>query len=120
MAAITTEALVRDFDGVAAVDGLDLEIGGGEIYEKPVGWINVAAEGRGIGVHDQLRVVLGYVGARLVDGACIDVPLRREDIGDDGLVTSSSARARIAVAVDALRQAGASGPRSSTAGGTDR
>ena len=32
MAAITTDALVRNFDGVAAVDGLDLEIREGEIY----------------------------------------------------------------------------------------
>src|SRR5688500_5402912 len=31
-AAITTEALVRSFGGVPAVDGLDLEIGQGEIY----------------------------------------------------------------------------------------
>jgi len=30
--AIVTEALVRSFDGLAAVDGLDLDIGRGEIY----------------------------------------------------------------------------------------
>src|SRR3989442_12625384 len=30
--AITTEALVRTFDGVPAVDGLDLDIRQGEIY----------------------------------------------------------------------------------------
>src|SRR5438270_4528281 len=30
--AITTEGLVRNFDGVAAVDGLDLDIRRGEIY----------------------------------------------------------------------------------------
>jgi ABC-2 type transport system ATP-binding protein len=32
MSAITTEGLVRSFDGVAAVDGLDLDIRQGEIY----------------------------------------------------------------------------------------
>ena len=32
VAAITTEGLVRSFEGRAAVDGLDLEIGEGEIY----------------------------------------------------------------------------------------
>src|SRR6184192_1622506 len=32
MPAITTEALVRTFDGAAAVDGLDLDIRQGEIY----------------------------------------------------------------------------------------
>jgi ABC-type branched-subunit amino acid transport system ATPase component len=30
--AIRTEALVRDFDGVRAVDGVDLQIPAGEIY----------------------------------------------------------------------------------------
>ena len=84
---------------------LDWTVGGGEIYEKPVGWINVAAEGRGVAVHQQLRVVLGYVGARFVDDACIDLPLRRDDVDGDGLVTSPSARARIAAALHTLRQA---------------
>src|SRR5947208_4155685 len=32
MSAITTERLVRTFDGVSAVDGVDLDIGEGEIY----------------------------------------------------------------------------------------
>src|SRR3954470_21743027 len=32
MSAITTEGLVRSFDGKAAVDGLDLDIREGEIY----------------------------------------------------------------------------------------
>jgi ABC-2 type transport system ATP-binding protein len=32
MSAITTEGLVRSFDGVAAVDGLDLDIRRGEVY----------------------------------------------------------------------------------------
>src|SRR5207248_2616663 len=32
MPAITAQGLVRSFDGVAAVDGLDLDIGQGEIY----------------------------------------------------------------------------------------
>src|SRR5262245_48074256 len=31
-AAITTEKLVRAFDGVTAVDGIDLDVGQGEIY----------------------------------------------------------------------------------------
>src|SRR5581483_2560142 len=41
---------------------LDWTVGGGEMYGKPVGWINVAAEGRGSGAAEHLAIVLGYVG----------------------------------------------------------
>src|SRR5215218_923375 len=39
---------------------LDWGVGGGELYEKPVGWINVSALGGAAGAHAALRVVLGY------------------------------------------------------------
>jgi chromate reductase len=42
---------------------LDWTVGGGEIYGKPVGWVNVAVGGRGTGAEDHLAMVLRYVGA---------------------------------------------------------
>ncbi len=58
---------------------LDWTVGGGQLYGKPVAWVDVANPGRGGGAQAQLRTVLGYVGARVVDDACVHVPLVRGD-----------------------------------------
>ncbi len=52
---------------------LDWTVGGGEIYGKPVGWINVAMGGRGTGAEEHLAMVLRYVGAVAVEQACLVV-----------------------------------------------
>ena len=64
---------------------LDWCVGGIEINEKPVGWVNVANEGRGRNAHDQLRIVLGYVNAHIVEDACIDGPGGRDDAASRAL-----------------------------------
>ena len=76
----------------------------------PVAWINVsgpAAPSGGADAHDSLRKVLGYTGAVIVEEACVRVPLARSDIGEDGLVEPSEARAQIVAAVSALAAASA-------------
>jgi chromate reductase len=45
---------------------LDWTVGGGELYGKPVAWVNVAGPGRGTGADATLATVLGYVGARIL------------------------------------------------------
>jgi chromate reductase, NAD(P)H dehydrogenase (quinone) len=75
---------------------LDWTVGGGEIYRKPAAWINVAAPGRGKGAEDALALVLGYVGAAIVDAACRRVPVDRAAIGPDGTVTDPQFTAQIA------------------------
>jgi hypothetical protein len=77
-------------------------VGGGEIYGKPVAWINVAAPGRGKGAEDTLAVVLGYVGAAIIDAACRRIPLDRAAIGPDGTVTDPEFKAQISQVCDAL------------------
>jgi NAD(P)H-dependent FMN reductase len=87
---------------------LDWTVGGGQTYEMPVAWINVsgkAAPSGGADAHDSLRKVLGYTGSRIVDEACLRVPLARDDVGEDGLITPPTARARIAAAIRALAAA---------------
>jgi NAD(P)H-dependent FMN reductase len=74
---------------------LDWTVGGMEVQGKPVGWLNVAAEGRGRGAHDALRTVLGYVGADIVEGACVEVSVPRTGVDD-------AIRERLLVAVRAL------------------
>ena len=75
---------------------LDWTVGGGEIYGKPVAWINVAAEGRGLQAEESLATVLGYVGAQPIESACVRLPVARGAIGPDGLVSDVEIRARLA------------------------
>ena len=82
---------------------LDWTVGGGEMDGKPVAWINVAARGRGQGAEDTLRLVLGYVGAVIVDAACQRIPVDRAAIGPDGTVTDPEFTAQIGHVWNALR-----------------
>jgi NAD(P)H-dependent FMN reductase len=82
---------------------LDWCVGGTVLTDKPVGWVNVAADTRrGGGAAATLATVLGYVQARVVDAACVHIPVDRTDVGADGLITSPSIRAAIAATVSDL------------------
>lgn len=65
---------------------LDWTVGGTEMTDKPAAWINIAAPGRGQGAVNTLETVLGYVGAQVVRAACLEVPVGRADVGDDGAI----------------------------------
>jgi NAD(P)H-dependent FMN reductase len=73
----------------------------GSIYEKPVAWINVSVRGARA-AHDELRRVLGYAHATIVDAACVDVPVTESMIGEDRLVIDPTALAAIAGSVETL------------------
>ena len=84
---------------------LDWTVGGGEIYGKPVAWLNVSglqAPTRGAGAHDSLRTVLGYVGAEIVEPATIALPVPRQAVAEDGLVHDPEIVAAIARTLTAL------------------
>jgi len=81
---------------------LDWTVGGGEIYGKPVGWINVAVGGRGTGAEEHLAMVLRYVGAVAVEEACVRVPVPRDAAGPDGTIADPSLRAALGAALTAL------------------
>ena len=82
---------------------LDWTIGGGEIYQKPVAWINVSTMPTGAAsAHASLRTVLGYAGTRIIDAACAQIPVARHAVGEDGLI-HDALRGEIAAAVAALR-----------------
>lgn len=83
---------------------LDWTVGGGEIYGKPAGWVNVAVGGRGTGAEEHLAMVLRYVGAVAVDGACVRVPLPREAVGPDGIITDPEMRTDLGAALAALAE----------------
>jgi len=83
---------------------LDWTVGGGEIYGKPVGWINVAVGGRGAGAEEHLAMVLRYVGAVAVMGACVRVPVPRDAAGPDGIIADPAIRAGLGAALTALAE----------------
>ena len=68
-------------------------------------WVSVAAPGRGAGAQATLETVLGYVGARVVPQACRRLPVAREWVGPDGLITDTGFRAELTAAVAALAAA---------------
>ena len=82
---------------------LDWTVGGGELYGKPVAWINAAATGRGGGAVASLKSVLGYVGADIAESACIELPVRRDTIGADGLIGDPLTREQIAGVCSAIQ-----------------
>jgi NAD(P)H-dependent FMN reductase len=76
----------------------------GSIYEKPVGWVNVSLRGAE-GAHHELRTVLGYAHARVIDAACARIPLTAPMIGADGLIADDTPRAALTEVLAALAAA---------------
>jgi chromate reductase len=82
---------------------LDWMVGGAEMSDKPVAWVNAAADARrGGGAHATLATVLGYVQTRIVEDACRHVPVPREAIDADGLIADEVTRTAIAGVLTAL------------------
>lgn len=82
---------------------LDWTVGGTELTGKPVAWVKVAPDvRRGEGAHATLATVLGYVQATVVDAACRHIPVTREQISSDGLITDDGTRRQIEQTVRAL------------------
>jgi NAD(P)H-dependent FMN reductase len=80
---------------------LDWTVGEG-LYQKPVAYINAAALGGAKGAHQMLRVVLGYVNADLIERACVELPVRRDAVGADGLVRDPAVVAGVRAALEAM------------------
>lgn len=63
----------------------------GSIYDKRVGWINTSTRGAA-GAHGELRTVLGYAHADIVEAACVELPIAPSMIGPDGRVEGAASR----------------------------
>lgn len=82
---------------------LDWTVGGTEFTSKPVAWVKAAADQRrGDGAHATLATVLAYVQATVIEDACRHVPVAREVIGTDGLITDRTTRAEITATIQTL------------------
>lgn len=86
---------------------LDWTVGGTEICDKPVAWVNAAAPGRGQGAEATLRTVLGYTGADIVEEACVRIAVGRETVGADGVVTDPEMHRQLAEVLRLLAARGA-------------
>ena len=63
----------------------------GAIYRKPVAWINVSASITGAAhAHESLKKVLGYAHADVIDEACLHIPVSRNEIDQDGLISDAA------------------------------
>ncbi|HXQ62528.1 MAG TPA: NADPH-dependent FMN reductase [Acidimicrobiales bacterium] len=76
----------------------------GSIDDKPVGWINASPRGAD-GAHAELRTVLGYAHARIIEAACVRVPVTPTMIGHAGVIEDEPARASVARVLAALARA---------------
>ncbi|MEU6865652.1 NADPH-dependent FMN reductase [Streptomyces sp. NPDC046876] len=89
---------------------LDWTVGGTEICDKPVAWINAAAPGRGQGAEATLRTVLGYTGADIVEAACVRIPVDRGTVGGDGAITDERVREQLRTVLVLLEARGPEDP----------
>ena len=95
---------------------LEWTVGDAGTHAKPVAWINAAgpaAPSGGADAHASLRTVLGYVGAEIVEAACVRVPVTRDLVDPAGTITDPAARAAIGASLAVLAQhlAGRAAPR---------
>jgi NAD(P)H-dependent FMN reductase len=86
---------------------LDWTVGGTEIGDKPVAWVNAAAPGRGQGAEATLRAVLGYTGADIVESACVRIPVDRATVGADRVIGDPAVRRQLGEVLGLLAKAAA-------------
>jgi chromate reductase len=70
----------------------------GSMNGKPVAYVNVSPRGAAL-AHASLRGVLGYLGADIVEEACVDIPLTQDSLGEDGLIISEEIRREVTIAL---------------------
>jgi chromate reductase, NAD(P)H dehydrogenase (quinone) len=81
---------------------LDWTVGGGSLYGLPVGWINPSAHGGAQDTYHALRIVLGRAGAKIVESACVNMPVARDAVGATGLIEPEDIRASLRQSLNAL------------------
>jgi chromate reductase, NAD(P)H dehydrogenase (quinone) len=82
----------------------------GSIYGKPVGWINASARGAA-GAYGELRTVLGYAHASIVECAFILLPVTPDMVGAEGIVTEPALRRKCEVVLPEIAGAATDIPK---------
>lgn len=81
---------------------LDWTIGAGSLYRRPVGWINPSAHGGARDAFHALRLVLDNAGANVVEAACADIPVGRDELDAEGEIRNETLLRKIAAVTSAL------------------
>jgi NAD(P)H-dependent FMN reductase len=81
-----------------ALDWLIGDADPGSIYEKPVAWLNASTRGAP-NAHAELRAVLGFAHATIVESACVHVPVSESALTQDGTLADDHVRDEIASAL---------------------
>jgi chromate reductase, NAD(P)H dehydrogenase (quinone) len=100
---ISTPEYAGDLPG-AFKNMLDWTVGGVEICDKPTAWINVSNAGPhgAANTHESLRRVLSFTGAKIIEEACVRIPVPRDSVGAEGAVENSRIREQLADALHAF------------------
>jgi chromate reductase len=88
-------------------NALDWLVSGPEMVYKPIGLLNPSP--RSVHAHAALAETLRTMSARLVDGACIELPISGRGIGADEILANEELRAKLENALDSMRAATSSG-----------
>ena len=82
---------------------LDWTVGGTEMTDRPVAWINASTGPTGAErTYRALRDVFGFVQPRIIEDACARIPVFRRDIDPDGRIRRPDLESAIALAVRTL------------------
>jgi chromate reductase, NAD(P)H dehydrogenase (quinone) len=82
---------------------LDWTVGGVETTDKPAAWINISSSAVGAAqTHESLTTVLRYTGTKVIDAACVRIPVHRDAIGANGLIDDASIEVEILGGVTVL------------------
>jgi chromate reductase len=82
---------------------LDWTVGGGELYRKPVAWLNPSSSLTGAShALASLITVLGFLDVDLVQDACARIPVLRSQVNADGLIVDEHIRQQLATALSLL------------------
>jgi chromate reductase len=81
---------------------LDWTVGGVETSDKPAAWINISTTGGATKTCESLTTVLTYTGAKMIDAACVRIPVHRDAIGADGLIDDAAVEVEIVAALTTL------------------
>jgi NAD(P)H-dependent FMN reductase len=88
---------------------LDWTIGASSLYRRPVGWINPSAHGGAGDAFHALRLVLDKAGANVVEAACANIPVGRNDLDAEGRIQDEALLRKIAAVTSALAVAAREG-----------
>ena len=89
----------------AMKNALEWTIGDAGTYGKPVAWINASGAAAPTGAadaHESLAKVLTYTGAEIVRDACARIPISRNMIDTEGLISDPQIGAQIGATLERL------------------